>query len=260
MNRQQILLLVAGILAVVLIYQLPRVVVENETASEVEPHDFSITDEDGKLFSSLQQQLKASSDIKKSVNFADSLAELSLKYQLVDSAASYASKILQLDTSATSRYRAGMIYYKAFQATNDEDKMVEMASFAKNIFEELLQADPQNSSLKNKLAMTLMTTESPMQGVQLLREVLAEDPENRETIMNLGLLAIRSGQYDRARERFSTLMQLDSSDYESLFYLGLAYAEEGKTEEGTRILEKLIEQTDADAALRATASNYLKSL
>ena len=58
MNRQQIILSVGALLAVVLIYQLPRVVVENETTVEVETHDFSISNEDETTFTSLRQQLK----------------------------------------------------------------------------------------------------------------------------------------------------------------------------------------------------------
>ena len=68
MNRQQIILSVGALLAVVLIYQLPRVVVANETTVEVETHDFSISNEDETTFAALRQQLKESSDIKKSIS------------------------------------------------------------------------------------------------------------------------------------------------------------------------------------------------
>lgn len=260
MNRQQIILIVASVLAVVLIYQLPRVVVENEATAEIETHDFSISDEDERVFSALREQLKETSEIKKSVNFADSLARLSLKYQLIDSAARYADYILDADTSFSSRYRAGDIYYRAYQMTSIAAESESLAQKARGIFEELLQEDPRNSLLKNKLAMTLMVTETPMAGVQLLREVLAEDPDNRDAILNLGVLAIRSGQYDRAEERFERLLELDSADYESLFYLGVAYAEGGKPEDARSIFEKLIDETEADPALRATASNYINDL
>merc|ERR1712072_924427 len=130
-----------------------------------------------------------------------SLAKLSLKYQLIDSAASYARMILTLDGSREAVAKASMIYYQAFQATTDAEQSKGLALEAKAGFEALLVEDPQNNFLKNKLAMTLMTTDNPMSGVQILREVLASDPENREAILNLGLLAIRSRQFDRAEER-----------------------------------------------------------
>lgn len=260
MNRQQIVVVAMSVLVVVLLYQLPIGVVENEVATEVEPHDFSISDEDAQAFSSLKRQLKESAEIKKSVNFADSLAKLSLKYHLLDSAADYAQKILQLDTDQSSKLKAAMIYYQAFQVSGNQVQSVEMATKARKIFEETLESDPHNSLLKNKLAMTLMITENPMAGIQLLREVLAKDPNNREAILNLGLLAIRSGQYDRAEERFRSLLELDSTDTESMFYLGVACSESGKTEEGKQVLEKLMHQRNVDPALKVSVSSYLKDL
>ncbi|MBR06950.1 MAG: hypothetical protein CMP48_04615, partial [Rickettsiales bacterium] len=260
MNRQQIILTVGALLVVILLYQLPRVVVENETTVEVETHDFSISDTDQATFTALRQQLKESSDTKKSINFADSLAKLSLKYQLIDSAASYARMILTLDGSREAVAKASMIYYQAFQATTDAEQSKELALEAKAGFEALLVEDPQNNFLKNKLAMTLMTTDNPMSGVQILREVLASDPENREAILNLGLLAIRSRQFDRAEERFINLLELDSTDYEALFYYGVSLSEGGKSEEAKAVFEKLVSTSDADPALKATASSLIKEL
>ncbi len=260
MNRQQIILIVGALLAVILIYQLPRVVVENEPTAEVQTHDFSISDEDEKAFASLRQQLKESSDIKKSINFADTLAKLSLKYQLVDSAVSYAHLILSLDDSRESILRASMIYYQGYQSTADPDAAKELALKARKGFEALLEDDPQSNFLKNKLAMTLMTTETPMAGVQMLRDVLNSDPENREAILNLGLLAIRSGQFSRAEERFNNLLELDSADYEALFYYGVSLSEGAKPEEAKAVFEKLVSTSDADAALKATASTLIKEL
>lgn len=260
MNRQQIILSVGALLAVILLYQLPRVVVENETTVEVETHDFSISDEDEATFISLRQQLKESTDIKKSINFADSLAKLSLKYQLTDSVASYARLILSIDGSREGVAKASMIYYQAFQTATDPEESKELALKARDGFEALLVEDPQNNFLKNKLAMTLMTTETPMAGVQMLREVLASEPENREAILNLGLLAIRSRQFDRAEERFINLLELDSTDYEAQFYYGVSLSEGGKTEEAKAVFEKLVSTSDADPALKATASSLIKEL
>lgn len=263
MTRPQIWLTVGGILAAVLIYQLPRVVVENETNENVEVaevHDFSITTEDAATFSSLRQQLKVSTDNKKSVNFADSLAQLHLKYQQIDSASIYASVILNADPDDSDKLKAAMIYYQAFQMSPSQEQALELAKKARENFEQLLVEDQQNNFLKNKLAMTLMTTENPMAGVQLLREVLADDPENREATLNLGLLAIRSGQYDRAKERFEFLLQLDSTDFESLFYYGVTLAESGEKESAKSVLEKIVNHSEVDAALKATAASYIKEL
>lgn len=262
MTRQQIFLILGGLIAVILIYQLPRVVVENETGSEVasaeEPHDFSITDEDQNVFTSLLQQVKGDIELKKSVNFADSLAKLYLKYQQVDSATAYAEYILRADTSTSGILKAALIYYRSFQMSQAPEKATELAIKAKKAFEVLLVDDPQNNFIKNKLAMTLMTTENPMAGVQLLREVLADDENNREAILNLGLLAIKSGQYDRAKGRFEKLLSLDSTDFESLFYYGVTLSESGEIDKAQEVFQKIVNQAGVDPALKATASSYIE--
>jgi len=264
MKKQQIILSLVGVLAVVLIYQLPRVVVENETNTNIEPkkeaHDFSITPEDQDVFSSLTQLLKGELEIKKSVNFADSLAKLHLKYQQVDSASLYAGYILEVDSGRESLQKAASLYYRAFQLSPNADQAAELAVLARGALEQLLVDDPQNNMLKNKLAMTLMTTENPMAGIQMLREVLADDPENREATLNLGLLAIRSGQYDRAKERFQALLDKDSTDSEATLYYGVSLMETGDQEEARRFFEKIINQTDVDPAIKATASSFIEEL
>ncbi|MFT6865556.1 MAG: tetratricopeptide (TPR) repeat protein [Cyclobacteriaceae bacterium] len=260
MSKHQVILLIAGVIAVVLLYQLPTVVVENDQITDVMPHVITVSNADNEVINSLRIQLKVLSDKKKSINFADSLARVFLKYQMIDSAQEYAERVLALDTGALARYTAGMILYQSFQNTPNQDQARAISTKARSIFERLLSNDPENSALKNKVAMTLMISENPMQGVMMLREILDSEPVNREAIFNLGMLAIRSGQYDRAGQRFQNLIELDEADHEAYFYLGVSYAESGQNEKGTAAFQKYIEFDDASPALRMTATNYIKEL
>lgn len=260
MSKHQIILLISGVVAVILLYQLPRVVVENDQVTDVMPHEMNVSDADNEAIMSLRNQLKEISDNKKSINFADSLARVYLKYQMIDSAQAYADKILALDTGVFAKYLAGMIFYQSFQNSTDQNAAVIIAQKAKDIFEELLSRDSENMALKNKVAMTLMVSESPMKGVMMLREILENEPENREAIFNLGMLAIRSGQYDKAEARFQNLIEINSADAEAYFYLGVSYAESDQKEKGIEAFQKYIEFEDASPALRMTATNYIKEL
>ena len=263
MKKTQIILLLAAVAAVVLVYQLPRVVVENDQLSEVndvKPHDLTVSDADNEVIISLREQLKESRENKKSVNFADSLAAIYLKYQFVDSAAIIAELLVSLDSSFFGKYKAAMIYYRSSQNALKTEKSVSYAQKAKDLFEVLLLEQPENNALKNKLAMTLMTTDTPMQGVMILREVLESDPENREAIFNLGLLAIRSGQYDKAEGRFLRLLEINSEDHEAVFYLGVTYGDAKDSAKAIEAFKKYLEFEGTDAALRATASNFIQDL
>ena len=46
MNKVQILILALGAVLVIILFRLPRVVVENEQQAQVDAHDFQITDKD----------------------------------------------------------------------------------------------------------------------------------------------------------------------------------------------------------------------
>jgi cytochrome c-type biogenesis protein CcmH/NrfG len=43
-----------------------------------------------------------------------------------------------------------------------------------------------------------------MQGITLLLEVVKQDPNNHAANLNLGMFAMKSGQYDKAVIRFKT--------------------------------------------------------
>ena len=43
-----------------------------------------------------------------------------------------------------------------------------------------------------------------MQGIMLLLDVVKQDPNNRNANLNLGMFAMKSGQYEKAVNRFKT--------------------------------------------------------
>ena len=86
-----ILVVVAGIVSVVL-FSLPTVVVENETDSlgqtqsdvsstDPAPHNMEMDESQRQIADQLKDQLALADNTEKSINFADSLAELYLAVQ-----------------------------------------------------------------------------------------------------------------------------------------------------------------------------------
>ncbi|MDH5607995.1 MAG: tetratricopeptide repeat protein [Cyclobacteriaceae bacterium] len=256
MNKYPFILIIGGLLSVFLLYRLPTVVVENETDSSVETHDFSISLEDGTAMASLKGFL-ASDDSKNSFNFADSLAGYFLKYGFLDSAIAVSARYLEKDRSLEALKRAAAIRYTIFERSSTAEEAQTRAREAGALLTSLLEAEPENPSVKAQLAMTLVSSESPMAGITLLREVEASHPNHRETLINLGLLSIQSGQYDKGIERFTKLLTLDSVDYEAMLYLGICLHESGQKEEALLIYEKLSQAEGADPALKAAAKQYL---
>jgi tetratricopeptide (TPR) repeat protein len=257
MNRSQIILSVLAIALVVFLFQLPTVVVENETGAVVEMHDMGVSDTDATAIQSLRD-LVIKSESQNLANFADSLAKYYLKYGYLDSAVSVAGEYLVKEQSSLKSLRsAGNVYYAAFERSQTSEEATERIALARNVYQQIVELDSEDLLSQTRLAMTMVTTENPMAGIMMLRKVLEVDPEFRDAILNLGLLSIRSGQYDKAVDRFSKLMEKDSSDYEALLYLAIA-TKEIEPELATIYFEQIVETTGADPALVVTAQQYLQ--
>ena len=245
-----------GVLLMLGLYQLPRVVVENDAETSVETHEFEITPDDAQAISSLKQ-LIAASEKEKSSSFADSLAKYFLRYGMLDSARLVSEAMLKRDSSLSTKEKAVEILYRIFERAGSGDEASMQAVRLRPLIESLLEADPEDLSLKNKLAMTLVTTENPMSGIMVLREIVAADSENREALINLGLLSIQSGQFARAVERFEDLVALDSSDFEAKLYLGVSYQETGRVAEAKQMFTEVSNADSADPAVRQASKEYL---
>ena len=226
MNKAQLILTSIAVIAVVILFQLPRQVVENDQLQEVtetESHSMSMPQEVENQIAELRRLIQDNNNFDKRANFAHSLARRYLDYGVLDSAVGYAKRIESWSEGPSEQ--AADIYFTAFERSPSPEQGVGYAEEARRILNELLDKDPSNLYLKNRLAMTLVASENPMAGIGMLREILAEDETNRQAILNLGLLAIQSGQFERAKERFENLVSLDAEDYEAKLYLAVSMIE-----------------------------------
>jgi outer membrane protein len=98
-----------------------------------------------------------------------------------------------------------------------------------------------------------------MQGITMLREVLAKDPKNELALFNMGMLSIQSGQHDRAIERLEELVTVNPTHIQGHLLLGLAWMNKGDKEKARAQFEK-VKQMDKDPAVQATVDSYLKDL
>lgn len=207
----------------------------------------------------LKENLSSGNNIEKNVIFADSLAQLYLKYNKYDSAAKFLEIIAENIPNAENWRRAGEAYYEAFSYAMDADKRRELAGKAREYFEKILEKSPDNLDVKNKLAMTYLSTSNPMQGIMMLREILEQDPENEKAIFNLGALSIQSKQYEKAVERFSKLVELYPENTQARFFLAVSYLETGQKKDAKEQFE-IVKKLDKDPQVQATVDSYLEEI
>ncbi len=65
----------------------------------------------------------------------------------------------------------------------------------------------------------------PMKGIGILKEVLNVDSNNVDALTNLGYFSIQSAQYEKAIERFETVLRIDPKNAEAFLYLTDVYVQ-----------------------------------
>ena len=76
-------------------------------------------------------------------------------------------------------------------------------------------------------AVQKVSGENPMEGILALRALAESDPPNVDAVVWLGIFGIQSGQLDKARERFSEALTLESGHLEATWQLAMLDMEEG---------------------------------
>lgn len=273
MLRSQIIAIVIAIVTVVILFNLPKVIINktnkdklaDQSKDQSASSDFSapapkpVSKEELILIQKLRNNFSTVSNKEKKSIFADSLARTFVVLQRFDSAQRYAEEIVLIDQSKTNYKKAADIYFSIFSVVQDPALAGGYAAKARNYYENVLKSDSNNLAVRNNLAMTYSVSETPMQAIMILRGILSKDPENKDAIFNLGLLSIRSGQLDKAIERFSSLIKLDKANWKAYLYLGLVYKEQNKNEEANKAFERVIKNASDPALVAEAKQNIIKS-
>jgi tetratricopeptide (TPR) repeat protein len=267
MLKTRILLVVGSIIVIWLIFLLPKVVVDNESVldedAEESPPQTSevhtqVPPEIQEAIHRLRDQMRERLPKEKNAIFADSLANLYTDAGKFDSAAWFAEEASKFFKTAESWIKAGDQYYQAYTFAVDQADQTRWAAKAQEFFRKVLDENPKNLEVKTKLAMTYLSS-SPMQGVLMLREVLAADPTNELALLNMGMLSIQSGQHDKAVERLEELIKINPDHTQGHLLLGIALMNSGEEVRARAQFEK-VKQMDKDPAVQATVDSYLKDL
>lgn len=270
MLKTRIVLITACAIVIWLLFLLPKVVVENE--SQLKPADSASSQPFNpakghsdipvaltSTIKTLRTQYLAGSADQKNAIFADSLRSLYTQAGQFDSAAWFGEKAATFFKTTNSFLRAGNSYYEAYTFALQPEKQKAMAEKTREWLGKAIKANPKNLEAKTKMAMTYLSSSNPMQGIQMMREILAEDPKNEFTLFNMGMLSIQSGQYDRAIERFNELVAINPAHLQGQLLLGVAYMNKGNKEKARQQFEK-VKKLDNDPAVQATVDSYLKDL
>ena len=271
MNKSILLVIGFASLLTVGLYSLPKGVVQNadkklsgkvssgrtttkanetkqETKSAVE-HNTPLTAEQQQKRSALLTVYVGAGEADKAKT-AGPLIDFFRSVSRFDSAAFYAGQLATNQPTEPNLLRAGDLYFEAYGFALDDKKSADLGQKTRDFYQKALDKNPNLLLAKANMAMTYVSTQTPMQGIMLLREVLKQDPTNEVALFNLGLLSMRSNQYDRAIERFRQILAVNPDSRKARFYLGVSLVEKGEKSEAKKVLAE-VKATEKDPQILA---------
>lgn len=151
-------------------------------------------------------------------------------------------------------------YFDAFKMSDDSTARAVMVQKAIDCYNKVLEVNPQNLDAKTDLGVCYAEgTPNPMQGISLLREVIQAKPDHENAQYNLGILSVKSGQLEKAVERFTKVQQINPENYEAGYLLGRCYLQLGKKSEAMAALENVVKGSK-DPQLKEESNKLLNQI
>jgi tetratricopeptide (TPR) repeat protein len=131
----------------------------------------------------------------------------------------YTAEAARLENSEKSLTFAARLFLNRLVEENDSQFKQWEAFQAKDLFERSLKLNPDNDSAKVGLGESYLYggIAMPMQGISIIREVTAKDPNNIYALMSLGRASLMSNQIEKAVEHFKKVASLQPDNIEAVF-------------------------------------------
>jgi tetratricopeptide (TPR) repeat protein len=206
----------------------------------------------------LEKQLKSASG-------SDALAiqkQLAQKWDDVNMPAAAAfsyEAIAKENTDYSNWLITGDRFTEGYQNYRDTTAIAGLLNKAIFAYQKALEFNPKSLDAQTGLGIAYVTgTQNPMKGIQMLLAVVKEDPKNIKANMNLGMFSMKSGQFQKAVDRFKTINAIQPSP-ESWFYLATSYENLGQKPEAVLAYQKAKELA-ADPNLSAFIDRKINEL
>jgi tetratricopeptide (TPR) repeat protein len=146
----------------------------------------------------------------------------------------YAQQVAEIEQTEESWSIAGTTYTIGLQRSQNEKARQFAVNRAVQAFESAISINPDNTAHQVNLALVYTSEppeDNPMKGIQMLLQLNKEQPENVLVLVNLGRLAIQTGQFDRAEVRLQKALEIDPNNKSAICLLANVYAELGNASE-----------------------------
>jgi len=210
-------------------------------------------------------------------NAGDDAAKLGLQKKLAKQwddvnqpapAAFYYQAIAGKENTFDAWLMAGSHFNDAFNSMQDTTAQPALVHDAIECYKNAVKLEPANLDVKTGLGVAYVNQTSlgitdpdggsPMQGIMLLLDVVKQDPKNINANFNLGKFAVNSHQFEKAVQRFKTVIA-QKPDPNSYLYLAESYKQLGMKKEAIDAYQKCRAMIP-DAAFDKQIDEYIKEL
>lgn len=200
-----------------------------------------LSSEEANMILALESQVESVANESDRIEMLKRLSGKWFDFGYSSIAGGYARQIAEIEGTEESWSIAGTTFAIGIQRS-DEPKVREFCTEqAVQAFENAISINPGNLDHKVNLALCYVENPpetEPMKGIQMLIGLNQQDPDNVLVLNNLGRLAIRTGQYDRAIQRLERALSLEPDNQNTICLLAQAYRESGANEKAQEMESK----------------------
>ncbi len=190
----------------------------------------------------------------------DSLSVLWNTLKRPDLAAHYAEELAKTTNKAENWFIAGNRYYYAVPFIKDNTEEPVLYQCAMRCFQNGLKLDSKNIDSRIMLASCYVESGlNPMEGINQLKEIEKTDSNNVKLQLTFAFFSVKSGQIDKAINRFKKVVDLDPNYLEAYLHLADAYEQLGETKKTIDMLEIYSSKT-TDVTARLEINKYIEQL
>lgn len=277
-RKQQLVLGLSGLTLLLLLYFFGNTVAPGKSAPSVEapsaPAVLNTTEVITKFKSGIDtQRLQVITQLENSVVRGDvHNQQVHVYHQLASYwmdtlhndviGAYYTGEAAKLENSEKNLTFAAHLLLSNMMSATDASMQKWLATRAKELFDKALEIDPGNDSTKIGIGACYMfgnISDNPMQGILAVKQIADKDSNNVYAQMMLGLGGIQSGQYDKAAERFLSVLRKQPGNIEAILDLAGTYERMGNKAEAVKWYENALNYIHIPQA-RSDIEDRIKSL
>ncbi len=246
MNRNQILVLVLALVMVLGLYFFPTKPSKRTEVDRTRAIEMETTDKTALLRKAMEKYSPEQlGDIRQFTDLAESATDDSTRIKWLENlsgawfqigepalAGIYAEEIAEFRNNEESWSIAGTTYILGIKKYEAEDTKKFCQGRAIKALENAISENPDNTRHRTNLALCYVEMppeDQPMKGILMLRDLLDDHPEDVGVLAQLGSLAIRTGQYEKAVERLEKAYSVQPDNIQVIRLLINAYQGMGDT-------------------------------